>query len=87
MPKNDRIRLRHMLERQRSNEVRFRTHPNDLDTDYRMDIGPGQMRRNLSAKRPLAWGMETKERNPQIPWAQIIAMRNRLVHLYFGTGI
>jgi uncharacterized protein with HEPN domain len=28
-------------------------------------------------------GKETKERNPQIPWAQIVAMRNRLVHLYF----
>ncbi len=32
-------------------------------------------------------GKETKERNPQIPWAQIIAMRNRLVHLYFDIDL
>jgi uncharacterized protein with HEPN domain len=30
---------------------------------------------------------ETKERNPQIPWAQIVAMRNRLVHLYFDIDL
>jgi uncharacterized protein with HEPN domain len=32
-------------------------------------------------------GKETKERNPQIPWAQIVAMRNRLVHLYFDIDL
>jgi uncharacterized protein with HEPN domain len=32
-------------------------------------------------------GNETKERNPQIPWAQIVAMRNRLVHLYFDIDL
>jgi len=32
-------------------------------------------------------GEETKERNPQIPWAQIVAMRNRLVHLYFDIDL
>jgi uncharacterized protein with HEPN domain len=30
---------------------------------------------------------ETKERNPQIPWPQIVAMRNRLVHLYFDIDL
>jgi uncharacterized protein with HEPN domain len=32
-------------------------------------------------------GKETKERSPQIPWAQIVAMRNRLVHLYFDIDL
>jgi uncharacterized protein with HEPN domain len=32
-------------------------------------------------------GKETKDRNPQVPWAQIIAMRNRLVHLYFEIDL
>jgi uncharacterized protein with HEPN domain len=28
-----------------------------------------------------------KEDNPQIPWALIKGMRNRLIHEYFGTDI
>lgn len=29
----------------------------------------------------------TKQRCPQIPWAQIVAMRNRLVHVYFDIDL
>ena len=28
---------------------------------------------------------KSKEMNPQIPWKQIIGMRNRLIHDYFGV--
>jgi len=28
-----------------------------------------------------------KENNPQIPWALIKGMRNRLIHEYFGTDL
>lgn len=30
---------------------------------------------------------ETKTKYPQIPWTQIIAMRNRLVHVYFEVDL
>lgn len=30
---------------------------------------------------------ETKKKYPQIPWTQIIAMRNRLVHVYFEVDL
>jgi uncharacterized protein with HEPN domain len=29
----------------------------------------------------------TKERWPQIPWVEIVAMRNRLVHVYFDVDL
>ena len=30
---------------------------------------------------------ECRERHPQIPWADIIGMRNRLVHAYFDIDL
>ena len=32
-------------------------------------------------------GDATRKENPSIPWAQIIAMRNRLVHVYFDINL
>ena len=31
--------------------------------------------------------LECRERHPQIPWANIIGMRNRLVHAYFDVDL
>ena len=30
---------------------------------------------------------ETKERHPEIPWREIVGMRNRLVHAYFDIDL
>jgi uncharacterized protein with HEPN domain len=30
---------------------------------------------------------ETQQQNDQIPWAEIIGMRNRLIHVYFDIDI
>ena len=32
-------------------------------------------------------GQETRDCCPQIPWVQIVAMRNRLVHVYFDIDL
>lgn len=32
-------------------------------------------------------GREFHERHPEVPWAQVIAMRNILVHEYFGVDL
>jgi len=87
MPKSDWIRLRHMLDaaREAMRSASGRTR-NDLDTDYVWTLGLVKCV-EIIGEAAARMGKETKERNPQIPWAQIIAMRNRLVHLYFDIDL
>ena len=47
---------------------------------------PWFMLSRLSA-RPPARSASTREEHPQIPWASIIGMRNRLVHAYFDIDL
>ena len=87
MCKNDWIRLRHMLdaarEAMRSASGRARK---DLETDYVWTLGLVKCV-EIIGEAAARIGKETKDRNPQIPWAQIVAMRNRLVHLYFDIDL
>ena len=87
MPKSDRTRVRHILdaarEAMRSASERTRS---DLDTDLVWTLGLVKCI-EIIGEAAARIGNETKERNPQIPWAQIVAMRNRLVHLYFDIDL
>jgi len=58
----------------------------DLDTDLVWTLGLVKCI-EIIGEAAARMGKETKEENPQIPWAQIIAMRNRLVHLYFDIDL
>ncbi len=87
MQKDDRVRLLHMLDAARE-AVRFargRTR-HDLDKDRLLEWGlvkaleiVGEAARQVSE--------ETREQFPQIPWADIIGMRHRLVHAYFEINL
>lgn len=78
----DRIRLQHMLDYSRD-AVRYAAEqtPDSLRADevrvraliYTVGV-IGEAAANVSR--------ELQEPNPQIPWAQVIAMRNRLFHGY-----
>jgi len=87
MPKSDRTRVRHMLdaarEAMRSTSQRTRS---DLDSDLVWTLGLVKCI-EIIGEAAARIGKEAKERNPQIPWAQIVAMRNRLVHLYFDIDL
>ena len=87
MPKSDRTRVRHMLdaarEAMRSASQRTRS---DLDTDLVWTLGLVKCI-EIIGEAAARIGTETKERNPHIPGAQIVAMRNRLVHLYFDIDL
>ena len=87
MPKSDRARLRHMLDaaREAIRSASGRTR-NDLDNDLVWTLGLVKCV-EIIGEAAARIGNETKERNPQIPWAQIVAMRNRLVHLYFDIDL
>ena len=87
MNENDRTRLQHMLDYARDvvkfTEGRSRE---TLDDDLMLvraltyTIGViGEAANNISR--------EVQEANPQVPWPQIIAMRNRLMHGYFDINL
>ena len=87
MRKHDRVRLRHMLEeaREAMSFAEGRTRAG-LDHDRRTVLAIvkaveiiGEAASKVSA--------ECQKAFPSIPWAEIVAMRNRLVHVYFDIDL
>lgn len=84
---DDTVRLRHMLDAARE----------------AVSFAEGQSRSALDQNRMLVLSIvkaieilgeaasrvsrDTQARHPQIPWANIIAMRNRLIHAYFDVDL
>lgn len=83
MNKDDRVRLRHMLDaaHEAVEFVRNETRES-LDNDRKLLLAlvkdieiMGEAASRLSD--------ECQQTHPQIPWPQIVGMRNRLIHAYF----
>jgi uncharacterized protein with HEPN domain len=87
MPPDDAIRLRHMLDAARSaQEFATGRSRGDLATDKMLTFAVvraieilGEAASRISA--------ETRLAEPSIPWAEIVAMRNRLIHAYFDVDL
>ena len=87
MRKDDRVRLRHMLDAAKEG-IRFahgRTR-DDLDTDRMLTFALIKTIEIIgeAAARVSEAG---KEAAPGIPWTDIVAMRNRLTHAYFDVDL
>jgi len=83
MSKDDKIRLQHMLDAAKEAVSFVRRHgPDDLKCQHVWLLGLVKCTEILG-EAAARISEETRERYKQIPWAQIIAMRNRLVHAYF----
>lgn len=87
MRKEDRVRLRHMLDAARQ-AVEFSEGRNreDLDADSMLVLAlmkaieiVGEAGNQISAT--------TQKQLPSIPWLDIIGMRHRLVHSYFDINL
>ena len=87
MLKDDAIRLRHMLDAAKDAEhfIKGKTR-NDLNTDRKLELAlvkcveiVGEAAVNVSK--------EYRDSLHQIPWADIIGMRNRLIHAYFDINL
>lgn len=87
MRKDDRVRLQHMRDAAKDAlsfaAGRFR---GDLDTDRMLTLSllkcieiVGEAANRISA--------ELQGQHPQIPWPDIIGMRNRLVHTYYDVDL
>jgi len=87
MRKDDQIRLRHMLDAAHEavafTQGRKRA---DLDTD-RMLVLSLVKEIEIIGEAANQIAETSREQLPEIPWADIIGMRNRLVHAYFDINL
>ncbi len=87
MQKDDSVRLHHMLDAAREAEFFAQNKTrSSLDCDRKLVLAlvksieiVGEAAANVTNK--------CREDLPQIPWPEIIGMRNRLTHAYFDTNL
>ncbi len=87
LPEDNLIRLRHMLDAalEVAEFIKNRSR-GDLDTD-RMLCRAVVHDIEILGEAACRVTAETQERFPSLPWASIIAMRNRLIHGYFDIDL
>lgn len=88
MPQHeDSVRLRHMLDaaRKAAEFIRHRTR-RDLEKDEQLALSLTHLLEIIgeAAGRVSA---ENRKTYPNIPWPQIVGMRNRLIHAYFDIDL
>ena len=83
----DEIRLRHMLEaaREALGSVAGRGR-DSLDEDRIWALGIMKCV-EIIGEAASHVGEETRREHPELPWTQIVGMRNRLVHVYFDIDM
>ena len=87
MLKDDLIRIRHMLDSAREaisfaqNKTRI-----DLETN-RMLVLSIIKSIEIIGEAAAKVTKESREKYPEIPWSTIVAMRNRLIHVYFDIDL
>jgi uncharacterized protein with HEPN domain len=87
MPDDDRIRMQHMLDAAKEAVAFAQGHVRaDLDNDRLLALG---LLKCIEVVGEAAARVKRKTRTayPQIPWADLIGLRNRLVHVYFAIDL
>lgn len=87
MPPTDRVRLQHLLDAltEATSLVQARSRA-DLEADHVLCLA---LTRLLEIIGEAARGLSANTRNhhPQVPWAKMIGMRDRLVHGYYDINL
>jgi len=84
---DDAIRLRHMLDaaREALSFTRGRSRV-DLDADRQLVLALVK-EVEIIGEAAFRLSDDTRKSHPQMPWADIIGMRHRLVHAYFDVNL
>jgi uncharacterized protein with HEPN domain len=87
MPKDDRIRLQHMLDAAKE-ALSFAKNKsrNDLYADRMLALSIVKSI-EIIGEAASTVSKEFREKRKGIPWASIIGMRNRLIHVYFDIDL
>jgi uncharacterized protein with HEPN domain len=87
MQKHDSIRLNHMLDSAKEAETFIRDKTRrDLNNDRKLELALMKCI-EIIGEAAATISKESRETLPQIPWADIIGMRNRLIHAYFDINL
>lgn len=83
----DEIRMRHMLEAAREAEgFAHGKSRADLDDDRLLTLGLLKCI-EMIGEAAARVSQDTRDGCPQIPWTDIVGMRNRLIHAYFDINL
>src|SRR5512133_1194094 len=87
MQREDEVRLRHILDaaREITQAVKGRSRA-DLDGDHLWALGLTKAL-EIIGEAAARLSDETRLAIPDVPWDEIVAMRNRLVHVYFDIDM
>ena len=87
MRRDDLIRIRHMVDsaREAMSFAKNKTR-RDLDSD-RMLVLSTLKSVEIIGEAASKVSKETRDDHPEIPWASIVGMRNRLIHAYFDIDL
>jgi uncharacterized protein with HEPN domain len=87
MKPDDRVRLHHIVDALNST-IRFTVgrRRDDLDKDEMLAFALVHALQ-IVGEAASKISIDTREQNPQIPWATIIGMRHRLVHAYVDIDL
>jgi uncharacterized protein with HEPN domain len=87
MSERDEIRLRHMLDAAHDIQTFTQRRPrNDLDTDRQLRFAVVKCLEILGEAASHI-SQEVQAGVPELPWPQIIGMRNRMIHGYYDINL
>jgi len=87
MPKSDLVRLQHILEAaSKARDIATGKSRDDLDTDEILRFALIHLL-ELVGEAATGLSTELREQEPEVPWAKVIALRNRLIHGYFDVDL
>jgi uncharacterized protein with HEPN domain len=83
MQREDEIRIRHMIEAANTMQGFIAERKrSDLDTDQMLSFALARAI-EIIGEAASKVSPETRSATPFVPWVQVIAMRNRLIHAYY----
>jgi uncharacterized protein with HEPN domain len=87
MPKDDSIRLQHMLDAALEAQLFSENCSRETLSSDRMRVLALIKEFEIIGEAANQVSLESRQQMPDIPWVEMVGMRNRLVHAYFDINL